>query len=117
MCPAKTTDAAGFYSAPNLLPGPYEVTAAASGFSTTRESDITLTVGAQQVLNLLGLQAEFIRAQTRRLPNIAKRRGAFEGGVRLAADQDGEPFALRWRRSEVTLLVFVELPIKRSFRT
>jgi carboxypeptidase family protein/TonB-dependent receptor-like protein len=47
-----TADAAGFYSAPNLLPGPYEVTAAASGFSTAKQSDLTLTVGAQQVLNL-----------------------------------------------------------------
>jgi hypothetical protein len=45
-------DAAGFYSAPNLLPGPYEVTASASGFSTAKQSDLTLTVGAQQVLNL-----------------------------------------------------------------
>src|SRR5713101_9779339 len=41
-----TTDSAGFYSAPNLLPAPYEVTAGASGFSTTKQSGITLTVGA-----------------------------------------------------------------------
>src|SRR5713226_1471520 len=47
-----TTDAAGFYAAPNLLPGPYEVTAGASGFSTAKQSDLTLTVGAQQVLNM-----------------------------------------------------------------
>src|SRR6266700_4126447 len=47
-----TTDTAGFYSAPNLLPGPYEVAASASGFSTTNQADLTLTVGAQQVLNL-----------------------------------------------------------------
>src|SRR6202165_1009351 len=45
-------DAAGFYSAPNLQPGPYDVTASASGFSTAKQSDLTLTVGAQQVLNL-----------------------------------------------------------------
>src|SRR2546426_2940306 len=37
-----TTDAAGFYSVPNLLPGPYEVTAAATGFSTAKQSDLTL---------------------------------------------------------------------------
>jgi len=48
----ETTDAAGFYSAPNLLPGPYEVTASASGFSNARQGDLTLSVGAQQVLNL-----------------------------------------------------------------
>src|SRR5207245_6345507 len=40
-----TADAAGFYSAPNLLPGPYEVTTSASGFSTAKQSDLTLTVG------------------------------------------------------------------------
>src|SRR5216684_275849 len=47
-----TADAAGFYSAPNLLPGAYEVAVAAPGFSTTKESNITLTVGAQQALNV-----------------------------------------------------------------
>ena len=47
-----TTNAAGFYAAPNLLPGLYEVTASASGFSTAKQSDLTLTVGAEQVLNL-----------------------------------------------------------------
>jgi hypothetical protein len=48
---AVTTDAAGFYTAPNLLPGSYEITATASGFSTEVQPDIALTVGAQQVLN------------------------------------------------------------------
>src|SRR5713101_6382306 len=41
-----TTDSTGFYSAPNLLPGPYEVTVSATGFSATK-SNLTLTVGAQ----------------------------------------------------------------------
>jgi hypothetical protein len=45
------TDPAGFYTAPNLLPGTYEITATASGFSTEVQTSITLTVGAQQVLN------------------------------------------------------------------
>jgi hypothetical protein len=49
---AVTTDAAGFYSAPNLLPGRYEVTVSAPGFSTEVRSGITLTVGAQQLLNI-----------------------------------------------------------------
>src|SRR6202790_2806580 len=48
---ASTTDPAGFYSAPNLLPGTYEVTAAAPGFSSEAQTGITLRVGAQQVLN------------------------------------------------------------------
>src|SRR6202790_3855896 len=46
-----TTDPAGFYSAPNLLPGTYEVTAAAPGFSSEAQTGITLRAGAQQVLN------------------------------------------------------------------
>ena len=47
-----TTDSAGFYSSPNLLPGEYVVTAAVTGFSSEVRSGITLTVGAQQVLNI-----------------------------------------------------------------
>ncbi len=48
---AVTADSAGFYSAPNLTPGGYEVTISAPGFSTQVQKDITLTVGAQQSLN------------------------------------------------------------------
>jgi hypothetical protein len=48
---ASTTDPAGFYSVPNLLPGNYEITASAPGFSSEVQTGITLTVGAQQVLN------------------------------------------------------------------
>src|SRR5580704_2135232 len=47
-----TTNADGFYSAPNLLPGNYEVTVTAPGFSKADQKDITLTVGGQQALNL-----------------------------------------------------------------
>ncbi len=47
-----TTNSDGFYSAPNLLPGNYEVTVTATGFSTVVQKDITLTVGGQQALNL-----------------------------------------------------------------
>src|SRR5579864_8993308 len=47
-----TTDAAGLYSAPNLQPGVYDVTVSASGFSAAKQADVTLTVGAQQTLNL-----------------------------------------------------------------
>jgi hypothetical protein len=46
-----TTDSAGFYTAPNLLPGSYEVTTSAAGFATMVRAGITLTVGAQQILN------------------------------------------------------------------
>src|SRR5882762_490464 len=46
------TDSAGFYSAPNLLPGTYEITAVAPGFSTYREKGLTLTVGALRSVNI-----------------------------------------------------------------
>ena len=48
---ALKTDTAGFYSAPNLLPGSYEITAAAPGFSSEVQNGVVLTVGAEQVLN------------------------------------------------------------------
>jgi hypothetical protein len=41
-----TTNDEGFYSAPNLLPGTYEVRFAAQGFRTEARKDIELTVGA-----------------------------------------------------------------------
>jgi len=47
-----TADEAGLYSAPNLQAGSYEVTASQPGFSTAVQSNITLTVGAQQQLNI-----------------------------------------------------------------
>src|SRR6202051_5214089 len=47
-----SVDSAGFYSAPNLLPAQYDVSASATGFATVEQKDVTLTVGAQQVLNI-----------------------------------------------------------------
>ena len=47
-----TTNGDGFYSAPNLNPGEYEVRVSAAGFQTLLQKEITLTVGAQQSLNL-----------------------------------------------------------------
>jgi Carboxypeptidase regulatory-like domain/TonB dependent receptor/TonB-dependent Receptor Plug Domain len=49
---AVKTDTAGFYSAPNLLPGNYDITATAPGFSSQAQNGVELTVGAQQVLNI-----------------------------------------------------------------
>jgi hypothetical protein len=42
----------GLYSAPNLLPGAYEVRVSAKGFQALVQKGITLSVGAQQALNL-----------------------------------------------------------------
>jgi Carboxypeptidase regulatory-like domain len=47
-----TTNSEGLYSAPNLLPGLYEVNVTAKGFSKLVQTGLTLTVGAQQSLNL-----------------------------------------------------------------
>jgi hypothetical protein len=47
-----TTNDAGFYSLPNLLPGTYDITAGAPGFGTQVRGGITLAVGAQQVVNI-----------------------------------------------------------------
>ena len=63
-----TADASGFYSAPNLLPGGYEITVTAPGFSTEVRRGVTLTVGTQQVLNInmnIGQVAEKIRSDQR----------------------------------------------------
>lgn len=46
------TNSDGLYSAPNLLPGSYEVNVTAPGFSKMVQTGVTLTVGAQQSLNL-----------------------------------------------------------------
>src|ERR1700692_1675853 len=56
-----TTDSAGLYSAPNLLPGVYDITVVAPGFSTSLQTGLTLTVGATQALNIslqIGRQIE-----------------------------------------------------------
>jgi len=45
-------DSSGFYTAPNLLPGKYELTASAPGFSKQVQTDVNLTVGASQVVNI-----------------------------------------------------------------
>jgi hypothetical protein len=46
-----TSDSAGIYTAPNLVPGQYRVTIVARGFVTS-VADITLTVGANQSLDM-----------------------------------------------------------------
>jgi Carboxypeptidase regulatory-like domain/TonB-dependent Receptor Plug Domain/TonB dependent receptor len=59
-----TSDTVGFYTAPNLLPGTYEVSVRASGFATEVHTGFTLTVGAQQALDFkmrIGGVAETVR--------------------------------------------------------
>ncbi len=53
-----STNGAGNYSAPNLLPGSYEITASAPGFGSKRLAGITITVGTAQTLDFsLGLSS------------------------------------------------------------
>jgi Carboxypeptidase regulatory-like domain/TonB dependent receptor-like, beta-barrel/TonB-dependent Receptor Plug Domain len=49
---AVSTNQSGSYSAPNLVPGTYEIRASAPGFTTEVRSGITLTVGSEQVIDL-----------------------------------------------------------------
>ena len=61
-----TSNADGFYSAPNLLPGEYKVSATRSGFATT-VTQLTLAVGAQRVANLalkIGTVTEVIKVMS-----------------------------------------------------
>ncbi len=46
-----TTTQDGFYSAPNLLPGEYEISASAKGFTTQKEAKVSLAISAVQVVN------------------------------------------------------------------
>ena len=50
---AVATDATGSYTVPDLLPGSYDMTAAASGFTTQARTDITVDLGASLVLNVV----------------------------------------------------------------
>src|SRR5215472_3030330 len=46
-----TTDSAGLYTIPNLVPGPYDFKVASTGFSTSVQSGVQLAVGQQLQLN------------------------------------------------------------------
>src|SRR2546428_9399282 len=47
------TDDTGFYTAPDLLPGTYEMTAAAPGFTTQVRTGVTVNVGATRVFDIV----------------------------------------------------------------
>ena len=69
---SNATSAAGFYSAPNLLPGIYEVKAEAQGFTSKIQTGVNLTVGEQQVLNFalqVGQMSQTVEVNTE-APNV-----------------------------------------------
>lgn len=47
------SNADGFYTAPNLLPGEYEITVSAQGFASVVQKNLTLTVGSEQPVNIV----------------------------------------------------------------
>src|SRR2546425_1612389 len=65
------TDATGLYTAPDLLPGSYELRAAAPGFTTQVRTGITVTVGASVVFNVVmqtGDPSRIVRVTVSRTP-------------------------------------------------
>lgn len=67
------TNSDGFFTAPNLLPGEYEITVTAKGFATEVRRGITLTVGAQQAFNVnlrIGSAAKTVVEVTTEAPAI-----------------------------------------------
>src|SRR5262245_54724679 len=76
-------DEAGLYSAPNLQAGSYDVTASQAGFSTVVQSNIVLTVGAQQQLNIsmkVGESAQLVEV-TEAAPMVQVTSSAISGVV------------------------------------
>jgi hypothetical protein len=68
-----TTNSDGFFTAANLLPGEYEITVSAKGFTTEVRTGIILTVGAQQVFNLgmkVGTAAKTVVEVTTEAPAV-----------------------------------------------
>ena len=62
-----SADSAGLYAAPNLSPGAYEIRVSATGFSTAVQKGVTLTVGAQQVLDFtmrVGQMSQMVEVTT-----------------------------------------------------
>jgi carboxypeptidase family protein/TonB-dependent receptor-like protein len=67
------TNSDGFFTAPNLLPGEYEITLTAKGFATEVRRGITVTVGGQQVFNLtlrVGAAAKTVVEVTTEAPAV-----------------------------------------------
>lgn len=67
------TNSDGFFTAPNLLPGEYEIAVTAKGFAKEVSRGITLTVGAQQVFNVtlrVGAAAKTVVEVTTEAPAV-----------------------------------------------
>jgi hypothetical protein len=78
-----TSDSAGLYNLPNLIPGTYEIRVSSAGFSTAVQSNLTLSVGQQQQLNFglrVGQAATTVQV-TEAAPQIDLTSSAISGQV------------------------------------
>src|SRR5229473_2816017 len=78
-----TSDSAGLYTIPNLIPGPYDIRISATGFSMSVQSGVTLSVGQQQQLNFslkVGAQTSTVQV-TEAAPQIDLTSSALTGQV------------------------------------
>src|ERR1700736_6489840 len=85
-----TTDSAGFYSAPNLLPGLYDITVEAAGFSTSVQTGLTLSVGASKALNIalqVGQVSEKVEV-TAAAPTVELTSSTISGEVDSATERE-----------------------------
>src|ERR1700737_1581669 len=77
------TDSNGYYTAPNLLPGGYEITVTANGFATIVQKGITVAVGATPVLNLsmrVGQMSDRVEVTTAP-PNVELSSSTISGNI------------------------------------
>jgi hypothetical protein len=77
------TNSAGLYTVPGLPPGNYAVSVTAAGFSTAVRTNITLTVGVQQVLDFtmqVGQVSQTVEV-TEEAPNVELASSTISGSV------------------------------------
>src|SRR6266436_2528961 len=77
------TNSAGLYAVPGLPPGNYAVSVTAAGFSTAVRTNVTLTVGAQQVLDYtmqVGQVSQTVEV-TEEAPNVELASSTISGSV------------------------------------
>jgi len=78
-----TTNEQGIYRAPDLIPGAYQITVSAPGFATVLRNDVTLTVGAEVVINVqlrLGTVSEKIEINSE-TPTVETSTSTISGAV------------------------------------
>ena len=82
-----TTNTAGIYNLNNLLPGVYDVTISATGFSTLVQSGVKLNVGAEMELNFslrVGEMSQRVEVTTE-VPSVQLTSSELSGTVEQAA--------------------------------